>query len=296
VVNPLPRGLGNLYNLGMSAAHEAVKHEMLVRYLDAWTPTVLHRNKRATYVEAVPAGAEAGATALRVFGEFSDLLERHALTMMLVGPPQAPETTPPGLVVQTVADPDALGSALRQAGAVGSPLFVWADHPDSLDDLLSTVSAYPGCEILLAVPGGADPDTGQALTVRVDLVDRSQVAERLVFGTGSLKALEKFKDELWALDEYAGIRYRDPVDAEGTLLDISLQPNLAPLRRSLIGHLARAGAVSVASLREWTLRETIYRAADATRAVQGLVGSGIAVRTPASGRLSPDTLVSRSAA
>jgi hypothetical protein len=277
----------------MSAAHVAVKHEMLVRHLDAWTPTVLHRNKRATYVEASEA---AGATALRVFGEFSDLLERHTLTMVLVGPPRVLETTPPGLVVQTVADPDALGSALRQAGAVGLPLFVWADHPDSLDDLLSTVSAYPGCEILLAVPSGTDPDTGQALTVRVDLVDGSQVAERIVFGTGSLKALEKFKDELWALDEYAGIRYRDPVDAEGTLLDISLQPNLAPLRRSLIGHLARAGAVSVASLREWTLRETIYRAADATRAVQGLVGSGIAVRTPASGRLSPDTLVSRSAA
>jgi hypothetical protein len=279
----------------MSAAHGAVKHEMLVRHLDAWTPTVLHRNKRATYVEA----AGDGATALRVFGEFSDLLERHSLTMLLVGDAGSAASSLAGVDIQAVDGPDALGPALRQAGAVGSPLFVWVDwtgSSDSLDELLSTVSAFPGCEALIAVPDGLDPDPGQALTVRVDLVDRSQAVERLVFGTGSLKALEKFKDELWALDEYAGIRYRDPIDAEGTLLDISLQPNVAPLRRALIGHLARSGAVSVASLREWTLRETIYRAADATRAVQALVGSGIVVRTPASGRLSPDTLVSRSAA
>ena len=126
---------------------------------------------------------------------------------------------------------------------------------------------------------------------RVDLVDASRSTERLVFGTSSLKALEKFKDELWALDEYAGIRYRDPGDAEGTLLDISLQPNLAPLRRALTRHLAGTGAVRVASLREFALRETIYRAADATRAVQALIGSGTIVRTPTSGRLSPDTVI-----
>jgi hypothetical protein len=287
----------------MSAAHRAVKHEMLVRHLDAWTPSVLHRTKRATYVEADTTDATAGATALRVFGEFSDLLERHTLTMLLVGPSGSAAPGLAGLVVQAVDAPHELGPALRQAGAVGSPLFAWVDwtvpptdSSDSLNDLLSTVSAFPGSEVLLAVPAGLDPDPGQALRVRVDLVDRSQAVERLVFATGSLKALEKFKDELWALDEYAGIRYRDPIDADGALLDISLQPNLAPLRRALIGHLARSGAVSVASLREWTLRETIYRAADATRAVQTLVGSGIVVRTPASGRLSPDTLVSRPAA
>jgi hypothetical protein len=279
----------------MSAAHEAVKHEMLVRHLDAWAPAVLHRNKRATYVDASGSG---GATALRVFGEFADLLERNTLTMVVVGSSGSSAPHLAGLVVRSVEGSAALGPALREAGAVGSPLFAWFDtaSADSLDDLLSTVSAFPGCEILLAAPAGTDPDLGLALTVRVDLVDRSGSVERLLFGTGSLKALEKFKDELWALDEYAGILYRDPIDAEGTLLDISLQPNVAPLRRALIGHLARSGAVSVASLREWTLRETIYRAADATRAVQALVGSGIVVRTPASGRLSADTLVSRSAA
>jgi hypothetical protein len=290
----------------MSAAHAAVKHEMLVRYLDAWAPTVLHRNKRATYVEA---GGDA-ETALRVFGEFADLLERHTLTVVLVGldPVQVAETErridalPAGLVVQTAAGVESLGSSLRQAQAVGSPVFAWLDWTSptdaSLDEALSTVAACPGSEMLIAVPPEADPGPipGAALTVRVDLVDGSRTAQRLVFGTGSLKALEKFKDELWALDEYAGIRYRDPVDAEGSLLDISLQPNLAPLRRALIGHLARTGAVSVASLREWTLRETVYRGADATRAVQALVGSGTIVRTPASGRLSPDTLVSGTAA
>jgi hypothetical protein len=292
----------------MSAVHAAVKHEMLVRYLDAWAPAVLHRNRRATYVEA---GGDA-ATALRVFGEFADLLERHTLAVVLVGldPVQVAETErrieamPAGLVVQTVAGLDSLESALRQARAAGSPVFAWLDWTSPLsadaplEEALSTVAACPGSEMLIAVPPDADPGPipGAALTARVDLVDGSRTAQRLVFGTGSLKMLERFKDELWALDEYAGIRYRDPIDAEGTLLDISLQPNLAPLRRALIGHLARTGAVSVASLREWTLRETIYRGADATRAVQTLVGSGTIVRTPASGRLSPDTLVSGTAA
>ena len=313
----------------MSAAHAAVKHELLVRYLDAWTPAVLHRHKRATYVEADTDGAAAVA-ALRVFGEFADLLDRHTLTMLLLGSDAAHVSatarrltevageyqSPPGLGVHTIVGVDELVPALVRAKAVGSPIFAWFDwsgstagsaagsaEPPDESEAVSIVARYKGSELLLALPAttptghlGSLREAGLVETARVELVDRVGVAETLVFATSSAKALETFKDELWALDEYAGIRYRDPIDEEGTLLDISLQPNLGPLRRALTGCLARAGESTVASLREWTLHETIYRAADATRAVQALVASGVVTRTPASGRLAPGTLIDRSAA
>ncbi len=49
-------------------------------------------------------------------------------------------------------------------------------------------------------------------------------AQLLVFATTSGKSLEGFKDALWAVDEYAGVRYRDPGDPERHLIDISLTP------------------------------------------------------------------------
>ncbi|MDT5023959.1 MAG: hypothetical protein QOE61_385, partial [Micromonosporaceae bacterium] len=81
----------------MSSAHAAVKHELLVRCLDAWTPAALHGHKRVTYVDCSSDGASAAA-ALRVFGEFADLLERHTLTM--VGFLSAVPGAPPGLAVR----------------------------------------------------------------------------------------------------------------------------------------------------------------------------------------------------
>src|SRR5690606_31419957 len=115
--------------------------------------------------------------------------------------------------------------------------------------------------------------------------------ESLIFATSAEKALEKFKDELWALDEYAGIRYRDPSDPEQTLLDISLQPNLRPLRRALLARVSQDGGGSLADLRKWVVHATIYRAVDATKAVQALVAAGEVERSPASGRLSPSTVI-----
>jgi len=134
-------------------------------------------------------------------------------------------------------------------------------------------------------------DAGLSHLARVELVDASGAAETLVFGTRSEKALETFKSALWALDEYAGIRYRDPSDGGHTLLDISLQPNLRPLRRMLAGHLRSGGQAALSELRTWALHETIYRPEDATRAVQAMVTAREAERTPSTGRLSPTTLI-----
>ena len=277
----------------MPSAHAAVKHELLVRYLDAWAPAALHGRKRVTYVDSSPDGASALAAA-RVFGEFPDLLERHTLTMVIVGPLDTTDH-PSGLVMHMAASPDALVLALKQTKALGSPIFGWFDSPVLPVEAISAVAGNKSSEVMLVTtaPAMADSlhDTGLALTCQVELVDRSGQAEMLVFGTSSEKALETFKDELWALDEYAGIRYRDPVDEEHTLLDISLQPNLRPLRRALTSRVADTGESTVALLRTWAVHETIYRSSDATRAVQALVAAGTVKRSPASGRLSPDTVI-----
>ncbi|MGE5830055.1 MAG: hypothetical protein ACM30G_17095 [Micromonosporaceae bacterium] len=330
----------------MPASHAAVKHELLVRYLDAWTPAALHGHRRVTYVEGhadAHAPAESSAVAaLRVFGEFADLLDRHQLTMVLAGSDQTRLTalastlaeefdSPLGLTVFTAAGGWAsVLPALRETKAIGSPIFGWFDGygvtaPPPFA-AVAAVAANKASEVLLALDPavfrGLSPRAGDAffggtawrgqdgsysglvgcyraalrsaglgLAAHVELVDRDGVAELLLFATSSERALEKFKDELWALDEYAGIRYRDPLDAGQTLLDISLQPHLAPLRRSLLGQIVHTGNSTVAELRSHTVRETVYRAGDVNRAVQALVAAGSVQRQPAAGRLSPETVL-----
>jgi hypothetical protein len=126
------------------------------------------------------------------------------------------------------------------------------------------------------------------------LVARDGTVEHLLFGTSSEKSLEKFKAELWALDEFAGVQLREPGDAE--LLDISVEPHLGPLRRMLAVRLASGGVASVQELRGWTARHTIYRAADTTRALQAMVSAGDVHRSPTTGRLAPGTMIAPAAA
>jgi hypothetical protein len=96
---------------------------------------------------------------------------------------------------------------------------------------------------------------------------------------------------MWAVDEYAGVRYRDPRDPEGHLLDISLRPHPGPLRRELLGHLTASGPASVADLRRFTVSETVYRAADTNQVVSALLKGGQVTRTPEGGRLSGDVVI-----
>jgi len=286
----------------MPSAHAAVKHELLVRYLDAWTPAALSGHKRVTYVEDPP--GESALAAARVFGEFADKMRGRAFTMVLAAPYVDRARTvleeygsPAALTVHPLDGPVLDG--LRDAHAMGAPIFAWFDGPTPTD-VLSTLAANKGAEILLGSAAATIEaathlrSAGLRQTARVDLVDKSGASESLVFGTASDKALEKFKDELWALDEYAGIRLRDPGDAEGTLLDIRVQPNLAPLRRALAARLAADGPATLAELRVWTVHETIFRQADATKAVQAMVTAGGVARTPPGGRLSVDTVLALS--
>jgi hypothetical protein len=286
-----------------------VTKELLVRYLDTWTPGALHGAKRATFAQ-VWAGApdvDAAEAALRVFAEFADRMRGRKLAVVLLAPSgpallsrldavQKELDTPPALAVHAVdGSPEVLAAALKAAGAAGAPLFCAIDT-DTVPPLDAVTAGRPA-ELLLVTPAGgwieqrkALRDKGFTLTTGVELVE-GEAARLVCFATSSAKSLEAFKNALWALDEYAGVRYRDPTDPDQHLLDISLNPHPGPLRRELLAHLASVGECSVTDLRHFTLTDTIFRASDAVRAVTALVSAGTVVRTPERGRLSGDVLV-----
>jgi hypothetical protein len=191
---------------------------------------------------------------------------------------------------------------LEEAEALAAPVFAYLDalgaQPPAEGDVAAVVGRKGG-ELLLRL---GYPDAGYVRSLRavlgraglgsacaVELVGADSTVQTLVFASGSAKGLETFKDQLWALDEYAGIRYRDPADDQGALLDISLEPHLGPLRRALLRDLGGGAARTLAELRTFAVSETIYRATDATRAVSALLHSGALAREPAVGRLVPST-------
>ncbi len=287
-------------------AHTAVKHELLVRYLDAWTPTVLHTARQIRYVEAnalagVEPGREEGSAgaALRVFTEFADRLAGHELEMVLAGDDEQRldalaarlagfDGVPPGLSIRA-------GGLEPFTG----PTFIYLDAAAAVPQGLRALVKHRASEALLVLDGDVlDGDHRDALrhagltaVVHVELVDSSGAAQQLLFGTRSAKNLEKFKAELWAVDEYAGVRYRDPRDGEKELLDISDPPPIGPLRRELLA-MVRSGPRTMAELRQHTAGATVYRAEEATRAVNGLLTAGTLARDPVKGRLSAETVLS----
>ncbi|WP_432835168.1 hypothetical protein [Dactylosporangium sp. CA-092794] len=157
--------------------------------------------------------------------------------------------------------------------------------------------SFSAAVVLLRAPAGtwraqqAELErAGLELTAGVELVDGDE--ELLVgFGTRSAKTLEAFKTELWALDEYAGVRYRDPRDPEGHLMDISLEPNPGALRREMLQRL-RGGGMSVTQLKRFALTETVYRASDAQKVIVALLHAGVVTRVPEGGRLGGDVVIS----
>jgi hypothetical protein len=280
--------------------HTAVTRELLVRYLDAWTPAVLRSHRRATFIEA--GRGDFAAQALRVFGEFADRLADHQLDVVVVGAAAKPLTAllhelgePPGLALRSVGDPADL--------AVTGPMLAHLALPaDTVWELVTALAPGKARELLLTLPPAtADEVTGYRTRLRavglpcvvaVELADEEGHAQLLVFATADHKHLATFKNELWAADEFAGIRYRDPRDAEHTMVDISLTPQLLPLRRALLDELGRRGSCTVADLQQHTLHETMYRPADTVRVLTSAATAGAITRDPEKGRMSPRTVVS----
>lgn len=295
-----------------------LKREVLVRHLETWAPAALHK-RRATYVHGyadTDGGAPAEA-ALRVFAEQSDLVRGRELTMLAIGehlgdlPGRLAETHAragaAGLVVHTVeGGTDArLGVAIQAVQASRVPLLGFLDAssapgPPAPATLAALAEGKPA-EILAVLAPGAVTDVdgyraglreaGFPLAVAVELATGDGPGQLMVFATTQGKSLEQFKDTLWAVDEYAGVRYRDPGDPERHLIDITLTPHPGPLKRELLGHLAD-GAATVTELRTFALTETVYRAADATRVLHTLLNSGSVKRSPEQGRLGGDVTIS----
>jgi hypothetical protein len=290
-----------------------LKREVLVRHLETWAPAALHK-RRASYVHG-GADADGGAlaeAALRVFAEQSDLVRGRELTMVAVGD----DTTEvnrrlgavgglgSGLTVHVIGGGiDArLPAALKAVGAVRVPLLclLTATGPPGPDTLAALAAGKPAEILLVLAPGAVTDldayratlrDAGFPLVAAVELATGEETGELLLFATGLGKSLEAFKDTLWAVDEFAGVRYRDPGDPERHLIDISLTPHPGPLRREMLAHLADVGSATVAELRTFALTETVYRAADATQVVQKLVAAGAVTRTPDAGRLGGDVVI-----
>jgi hypothetical protein len=303
----------------------SVTRELLVRYLDTWAPSALRAARRATFAQAWsgPADVASAEAALRVFAEFSDRLRGRRLAVVLVAPQtaelmrrldevQTELGTPPELSVHAVAGDAAalMPVALTAAGATGAPLLAYVDTAggdtaggDAAGALpVGAIAGGRPAELMLvtAARGWDDHrrtlhEAGFPLTAGVELVDGDD-ARLVVFATSFAKHLEAFKDALWAVDEYADVRYRDPRDPDGYLLDISLSPQPGPLRRELLAYLANSTEDrSVTDLRHFTLTETVYRAADTSRALTGLLAAGAVTRSPEHGRLSGDVIISLSA-
>jgi hypothetical protein len=274
-----------------------VKQELLARYLYAWTPAALHHARKVTYVDGCPRGP-AVLAAVQLFAEFADVLAAHPLTVVLAG--EAPDglgDLPEGLTVRAVGA-DLLGG-LGTTRALATPVFAYLDSGSEAPagDLLAALGGARAGETLVALDPRADPErfrrslltAGFRYAVVVELVDDAGAAERMFFATSAVRSLERFKDALWAVDEYAGVRYRDP-RSDHPPLDISLEPHVGPLRRALVARLA-TGAGTVAGLREYALSDTLYRPADVNRALQPLLAAGQVTREPARGRLTPETVI-----
>jgi hypothetical protein len=294
-----------------------LKREVLVRHLETWVSAALHRARRATYVHgyADADGGDRAEAALRVFAEQSDLVRGRELTMLAVGRDVAAVQerlavvggAAAGLTVHTVGGgtDERLGVALTALGAARVPLLGFLDaSAGTAAPQPATVAALAAgrpAEVLLVLPPGAVSDVrdvreqlrvaGFPLVAAVELATGEAAGELLVFATTLGKSLERFKDTMWAADEFAGVRYRDPGDPERHLIDISLSPHPGPLRREMLAHLAATGAATVAELRTFALTETVYRAADATRVLHTLVNAGAVTRRPADGRLGGDVVI-----
>jgi three-Cys-motif partner protein len=129
-----------------------------------------------------------------------------------------------------------------------------------------------------------------------ELVDEGGHPLFLVYGTTSLQGVRKMKDAMWRVDRLSGSRFRDPRDPNQLQFDVDqTNPNLTVLRHQILERLEQ-GPTTLANLKNFVLRETVFKESHTTIAVDELVRERKVLRTLGRGharvnvRLAPPTL------
>lgn len=87
--------------------------------------------------------------------------------------------------------------------------------------------------------------------------DRNQTVYRLIFGTNSIRGLEKMKESMWNVDESGSFKYSDRTDPNQSLL-FSHEPNFEHLK-SLILSEFEGVTVTIEEIKELVLVKTPFR-------------------------------------
>lgn len=121
---------------------------------------------------------------------------------------------------------------------------------------------------------------GFKYTVSVGILDDQESDLQVLFGTNSFDALKAMKKAMWTLGPVEGAVYRDPRDPNEEPVAIRRDPATGPLRRQLLLYLAaHPDGVTVAHLRKFALRETMYRPRHAVGEIHTLIDEGLVENT-----------------
>ncbi|MEU7654080.1 hypothetical protein AB0C41_18900 [Micromonospora taraxaci] len=278
--------------------------ELLVRQLTTWLPAALHRSRRATVAIA---GTDAGSAeaALRLVAAQGDQVRGRQVTVLVLadsaalparlGPIEA--ELPAEVTVHLLAgDPYRLPVAVKAAGAAGAPLFSFVELPGAVTPKLLAAAANGRAGEVLLHSGDSARDAlvsaGFPLVAEVaPVLPDGEAAGVIAFGSRSDRSLEAVRDALWAVGADLDVRYRDPQDPMGVTVGVVGDPELEPLARELLEELRRGGSRPVTELRRHALTATVYRVADANRALTGLLDAGDVRRDREAGRLAGDEII-----
>lgn len=122
---------------------------------------------------------------------------------------------------------------------------------------------------------------GFEYTLSFEMVDEGGNGLFLVFGTHKLLGVEKMKDAMWSIDRVRGQRFRDPRDLnQQTFEAIDSDPDLSLLRQQVLERLD-GGPQSLENLKDFALRETMFKKAHVEPTVTWLQEHGKVERTRA---------------
>ncbi len=114
-------------------------------------------------------------------------------------------------------------------------------------------------------------DAGFPFVLTFELVDEGGNAFLLIYGTGNELGVERMKDAMWHVDNGAGGRFRDPRDIRQTTFRLDEGLELTLLEGQILAELDALNArVSLADLKRFALRETIFKSTHAVIAVSNL--------------------------